>query len=475
MPYQAVPASYQLLNPSVKPRQLALLVAAVFAACVVGTLTRTMESLAAFWPTNALMLGLLLRIPGLGWSFLAWICGWATMITAALVMGDAPAKALWLSVSNIGGVLAGWLLFSQLDRRLVLMRRTLSAMILLCGCLLASLGSATVGAAAAPLLFTAPVLDIFFLWFTAELMNFMLVLPVVLTATWPPTPAAPRKPLKLMDVGPLISLAGTELLALLIGGPGALLFSVPSLLWCALQYRLSTTAMLCLLVGIVECFAASRGLSQAPDRLAQLVSLRIGLTLMSLGPLAVACAQGARNELLRRLDHAARHDALTGVLRRGAFLEQAQRQLTRLVHAQEPVTVLMFDMDRFKKINDSHGHAAGDDVLHGFARLMERHLRPGDTLGRLGGEEFAALLPGVAYEEALSICQRLCEAVRKQPIPRSDSLPPLHVTVSIGAVHLRLPQTDTRMKELLRQADRALYEAKAGGRDRAVVYALDPI
>lgn len=472
-----------LLAPT-RPAAFLLLGAAVFVACVAGTLTRPINMLAALWPANALMLGLLLRHPPLGRSAWSWLAGAAAYLLSALAMGDAPLKALWLSGANLVGVLTGWLYFSRLDRSVVLLRDQLSPLYLVGGCVLASVAAALAGFGVGPVLYGSEAAEAFFMWATAELMSFMFVLPVVLSVPgageWAGRPQAQDAcsggtrtgRAQLADAAPVLALAVSELLAHLIGGPGSLAFGMPALLWCALRYRLFTTAALCLVVGTFKSITLPMGmLSYSPEALRDVGSLRFALALMSLGPLAVACSQALRDELLRRLEHAARHDGLTDVLLRAAFIEQGDRLLQRVQREGGPVAVLMLDVDHFKAINDRHGHAAGDDVLRALARRLERLLRPGDLLGRLGGEEFALVLPGVARADAEVVARRLCEATRERRFPLSGGGEALRVTVSIGVAHEAAPGADITMDRLLRQADQALYEAKGAGRDRYIVHA----
>lgn len=447
---------------------LVLLGAAVFAACVLGTLTRPANTLATLWPANALMLGLLVRCPALGRSPAGWAAGAAAYVGSALLMGDPPPLALWLSAANLAGVLAGWAYFSRLSRPAALLREQLSPLYLLCGCLLAALGAAVVGFEAAPVLFGRNPVRSFFMWFTTEFMNYMFVLPVILTMPprgerWLPAPAG----LRWGDALPAVALAVSELLAHVIGGAGSLGFGMPALLWCALRYQLFTTTVLCLVVGVVKSFTLPLGLlAYITTDLHDLASLRIALALMSLGPLAVACSQALRNELMARLVHAATHDGLTAAMSRAGFMEQAGRILQRLACDGRPVAVLMLDVDRFKEINDRHGHAAGDDVLRGLSQLLGQHLRPGELLGRLGGEEFAIVLPGLARGDAERVARRICEAVRHHAFERSDGGAPLRATISVGVVYVAQVVEAATLDGLLRQADRALYRAKGGGRDR---------
>ncbi|MCB9729179.1 MAG: GGDEF domain-containing protein [Deltaproteobacteria bacterium] len=167
------------------------------------------------------------------------------------------------------------------------------------------------------------------------------------------------------------------------------------------------------------------------------------------------------NKMLQRL---AATDVLTGVANRRAFTAALARAAEMAAAQSEPLSVLMLDIDHFKRINDTWGHGGGDIVLKELAARLQRALRPGDIVGRLGGEEFAAILPNCAVEDALAAAERLREAVRGAPFLLGNSQQ-VALTTSFGGttfLESEAPTTD----ELLRRADVALYASKDGGRDR---------
>lgn len=157
-------------------------------------------------------------------------------------------------------------------------------------------------------------------------------------------------------------------------------------------------------------------------------------------------------------------DALTGALSRRNFLNLAEQELARATRYELPLMVLMLDLDHFKHINDHHGHAAGDVVLQAFVKTVAGVLRESDLIGRIGGEEFAVLLPSTTLEGGRSLAQRIIESVRTSPVEVNGEL--LSFTVSIGAGCL---SCETSFANLLGLADVALYKAKNGGRDRLEV------
>jgi diguanylate cyclase (GGDEF)-like protein len=170
-----------------------------------------------------------------------------------------------------------------------------------------------------------------------------------------------------------------------------------------------------------------------------------------------------RSERIHRT--AATIDPLTEIFNRRALMDAGRRVLARIAWDKEAVAVLMFDLDHFKKINDRFGHAVGDRALQTFARTAAARLRATDIVGRLGGEEFAAILPATNLQAAAVAAERVREAF-EVAAKEIDGLP-VCGTVSIGASATDNPDAD--MDTLLALADRALYAAKAGGRNRFVL------
>lgn len=171
----------------------------------------------------------------------------------------------------------------------------------------------------------------------------------------------------------------------------------------------------------------------------------------------------ATEDEMRRL---ATLDGLTGVLNRRAWTEAVNRQLEQARRYRHPVCLLMIDADHFKRINDLHGHAAGDAVLKALTATVTGQLRQADLLGRLGGEEFGILLPETDAEGLQRMGQRLLQAVRDCRVQHESHI--MQFTVSIGAT-LGLEHGPDELETLLKQADDALYRAKHDGRDRIVL------
>ena len=158
----------------------------------------------------------------------------------------------------------------------------------------------------------------------------------------------------------------------------------------------------------------------------------------------------------------AQTDHLTGALTRRGFVEQAEREIARAQRYGRPSALVMLDLDHFKSVNDTYGHPTGDQVLHQISKIAGMALRPSDVFGRLGGEEFAVILPETGGDEAVVVAERLRQAIAGHPMALSESRT-LHVTASFGIA--ALASTLTSVPAWIESADAMLYAAKADGRN----------
>jgi diguanylate cyclase (GGDEF)-like protein len=170
-----------------------------------------------------------------------------------------------------------------------------------------------------------------------------------------------------------------------------------------------------------------------------------------------------RAEVAQRL--AATIDSLTGVFNRRAFFDRAERLIRRAEIDSEPVAVLLFDIDRFKQINDRFGHPAGDRLLIEFTVIATQLLRPTDLFGRIGGEEFAAILPGADRAAAVSAAERVRRAFAAAIVTEGDV--DVRATVSVGVTVIDAQAGG--LHRMIAVADRALYRAKRNGRNAVEV------
>ncbi len=157
-------------------------------------------------------------------------------------------------------------------------------------------------------------------------------------------------------------------------------------------------------------------------------------------------------------------DSLTEAYNRRTFISLAERELQRSVRNGKPLSVMVLDLDKFKQINDTHGHQAGDSVLQHVKQVADQCLRASDIFARYGGEEFVVLLPETARQGAVVIAERLRQSIAATPASSG-----VVVTACIGVYCLDQVNNSVTLAELLAQADKAMYQAKAAGRNCVVV------
>jgi diguanylate cyclase (GGDEF)-like protein/PAS domain S-box-containing protein len=173
-----------------------------------------------------------------------------------------------------------------------------------------------------------------------------------------------------------------------------------------------------------------------------------------------------RKLLEDELKRQAHLDYLTGLSNRRHFMEQAEVELSRAVRYDNNLSILMLDIDHFKRVNDTYGHQSGDAVLRTLAKVCQDVLRNIDIIGRMGGEEFAVVLPETNIEKTVEVAQRLREVIASTEVSLPDA-GKIHFTVSIG-IATRSDQL-VNIDELLKQADKALYIAKETGRNKVCI------
>ncbi|GAB3476511.1 diguanylate cyclase [Marinomonas epiphytica] len=163
----------------------------------------------------------------------------------------------------------------------------------------------------------------------------------------------------------------------------------------------------------------------------------------------------------------ASYDGLTGLLSRNAFFTEFSKALRRANSVHDQLGVAIIDLDDFKKINDTYGHAAGDEVLMDFSNVLRQTLTKADLSGRIGGEEFAVVLPSNSIKECTEVFDKIRALSEESQIKHMDLM--LNYTISVGFTFYKHP-SDNGVSELLKQSDEALYKAKGAGKNRIVQY-----
>ncbi len=214
------------------------------------------------------------------------------------------------------------------------------------------------------------------------------------------------------------------------------------------------------MVGVFYTATTKRALMLA-DRAAELEQTHHALTTAYRGLEEAHASLAAAHAIIQKQTLT---DALTGLPNHRAVMDQLSQELERARRYHRPFSLLFFDADRFKRINDRYGHAAGDAVLRAIGERAGQVLRGGDTLGRFGGEEFVVLLPEADAAEASTVAERMRAAIAEAPVVTDESEGSIAMTVSIGLS--TYPMDGASAAELLSQADEAMYVAKRLGRNQ---------
>lgn len=442
------------------------------------------HSLAAFWPANAILAAMMARWPALH-SPSGWLGALFGFYFALLTAGSTlPTTTLW-TAANLSGVVIAVLLLRKLPRIDLELRRPQSVLRVLGIGLLSATAATALGAPVVAHELNLSMKQAIEMRFSTELAGYVTTLFVVLSiprrqgpATMP-TWAQLRS--HLTDRGNWRSIASATLfvftlaMAPTLGGPGALMLAVPVLGWIAVNGSVFTTAVFGLIgAATLEILLRVDRLDPGFDFNAMSshsqASLRIGLCLMFVGPLMVATTSQHRLDQLAELRAAATFDSHTGVLTRATLRDQAQAAF-ELAHTRSTqVAAFIIDVDRFKSVNDTYTHAAGDIVLTAVAQRCRNSLRERDLLGRYGGDEFFGLQIGVTPAEAQALALRMCEHVSRDPIEAGSGT--INITISIGVAHSDDSAADG-FSDLLAEADRALYRVKRQGRGTAALSPVD--
>jgi diguanylate cyclase (GGDEF)-like protein len=242
-----------------------------------------------------------------------------------------------------------------------------------------------------------------------------------------------------------------------------------------LRYAFTFTRRAALVLGTVHACRGAFYALQIGTPLHFLDPTAYNLVFFAIGTLALpaltlGAVMMANARVLRDTAYAADHDHLTGAWSRRAFFTFAEHEHARAGRLERPLSLLVFDADHFKRINDTHGHATGDGVLREIVTRAQEVIRKIDYCARLGGEEFGVLLPDADHEVALEVAVRL-RAALDGSLPATSSGPAVAYTVSLGAATLAPGET---LAQLMARADAALYAAKADGRNRVVSAAPPP-
>ena len=314
-------------------------------------------------------------------------------------------------------------------------------------------------------------------WWLGDTVRLIVVAPLILA--WAVRTHPVWTPRKIAEGSLLVGLLSGVMYA--IFGPGVasyipslpLTFAIlPFIIWAAFRFRqreVATANALVCAMAVWFTLDGSGPFAQGSLNESLLLLLAFMCTVVTTGLVLNAviadhgrAVEGAQR-LLRELREQTIRDPLTSLYNRRFLQDYLERELIRAKRERAPLALIMMDLDRFKRINDSAGHQAGDQVLVQVGALLKRHVRGSDIACRYGGEEFAVVFPKTTLESARRRSAEICSAIRREP----DRL--LGATASLGVALCPAHATDA--DELIRAADHALYEAKRAGRNQVSIFA----
>jgi diguanylate cyclase (GGDEF)-like protein len=482
-----------------------------YAAAKLGVAVAVMpEGVAILWPANSVLLTAMLLMPNrhipaiAGLGIVAEVAAdWPTFsLPEALIFG--VANALEATVACL--LLKAWGFDPRLSRLADLRK------FLLAGPLLGALLAAALGAAAYARYRGGDTGYFEFLrvWFMGDAIGLLIFAPLLLSLALG-REARPEKDdatrFNLTDAV-VVSFAAAILLMLVLER-GATLFGmhvapvlvIPCVVYLAARFDLRVVSAAVAVAGVAIAYATAHDQQPFGDLPPHEASMRaqefiLSMSLLGLGLAALLGQLRAKRNELRlaneRLDQANRSlelrvaertaqidetnrqlqrlamtDSLTGLANRRAFFAGAQGAVAIALRHERPLAAMMIDIDRFKPINDTYGHAAGDRVLQHVAATLRELVRGTDTLARHGGEEFVLLAPETGLDSALALARRMGDALRDRPVYLETG--PITVTASFGVTALGGHGDD--LDRMMQRADAALYECKKAGRDLAIAVA----
>lgn len=472
-----------------EPRQWALPLAAgaaFFAATWVGIyMARLVDNVAAIWIPNGILLAALLVRSDRAVALFA--AGAAASVAANIVTDHSVVSSLIVTGGNMAEVaFAAWALRRWAGPAPLFARVAGVVRFTLVAGLAAPAIGATVAAGGLSL-HDSNFLDIWGRWFVGDALGLLIITPVlvILDARWRQGPDAILAARSAGEVAALIvGIAAMAVLVFSVSAEIALSVLLPLVLVATFRMGPFGAAAACIIIAAVGAWQTVHGVGPIAlfhgREAERVLDFQIYLAVLFLSALPVAAALSERQTLATELAvscDAARSaaesfydqastDELTGVATRRRFLEQLRETVATARVRGTSLALAIIDVDHFKAINDAHGHPAGDAVLRAIADTCRETTRGRDLVGRLGGEEFAVLMPDATAEGAAAVCERLRVAIAARRIETGGDLT-LRATVSLGLVLLRGQDGD----RLLSDADRALYAAKRAGRNRLSIAA----
>jgi diguanylate cyclase (GGDEF)-like protein len=447
-------------------------------------ISRQAGNIATLWPPNGMLVAALLMARRRRWREIL-IAGAIGSVAANVMNGNNALTATSITIANLVEAFIAAAIISRQTRNHVLFQRSSDVVVLIVASVTAALVAGALSASSANLLAGAPFITTFVKWVLGDVLGLLVVMPIAVIAY------------DLFMRGPDLMLARSsrrEAALILAGvlGVSVAVFSpdvppvqflvMPTVLLASFRLGPLGAALSTVIVAVIgsvgTVIAAQAGAGTADQITVSVFKFQLNLATLFLTALPIGAAMAQRSQLERdlteekeRADRFAHEmaslvnvDDLTGLATRRHFLEQLDVMAAAARRADQPLTLAMIDIDHFKPINDQYGHAVGDAVLMAIGAACRTAVQGDEVIGRLGGEEFAMLMPLTDQETAYRIVDRLREAVAAIAIPAGKS-GAVSVTISVGMAMFAGQQID----RLLLDADQALYSAKKMGRNRIVL------
>ncbi|QGX39695.1 MASE1 domain-containing protein [Permianibacter aggregans] len=309
-------------------------------------------------------------------------------------------------------------------------------------------------------------------WATGDAVGVLLIAPLVLSFYFRKDRVVPKQ--RRFELGLHVTLLALLSLAAVFHQhwppplPSPVFVMIPLLLWAVLRlgFRVTFVSVACMAAATVYVTSNNLGPFKEAEQLFALIELQLFLTLLVTSVALVGMVSAERDQLIDELKDLCEHDPLTGTCSRRYGMQLIVAEQERQARYGTPYSLIMFDIDHFKRINDSYGHATGDRVIQQITRLIDSALRDVDHLVRWGGEEFLVLLPNTTQQGALQFAERCRELVAANTFEHQERL-----SISLGVIDSSAANT---VQDLLARVDRAMYHSKNHGRNAATAFTTLP-
>jgi diguanylate cyclase (GGDEF)-like protein len=444
-------------------------------------ISRQAGNIATLWPPNGVLVAVLLLSKRDRWIDVL-IAGALGSMAANLLNDNTTVAALSITLANLVEATLAASLMRRWTGQRVLFQRSSDVVVLTAVSIFSALLAGALSATSAAVLSNAPFLSIFIRWVLGDVLGLLIVMPIVAIAydLFKNGPDLMLSQRSALEAGLLLAIVFVVGLAVFAPDvPNVQFLVIPVVLLASFRLGPLGAALSTVIIAIVGSIGTvlTENISAIPaDSLTlHVFRFQLYLAVLFLSALPIGSAMAQRAQLERDLKdekeradrfagemaELASIDDLTGLANRRHFLEHLLLRVADAQRSGDPVSLAIFDIDHFKPINDQYGHAAGDAVLRAIGLACKAAVRTEDLIGRIGGEEFAMVMPATDPETAYAIVDRLREAVAATAIPAGEGRM-VSVTISVGIALF----ADQPIDALLIEADRALYIAKAQGRNQ---------